>query len=311
LFVGVLAATSYAENTVLPPPPNCATVTVGHTEYLKGEVYLAEHADTMALKAFGFRRLEFRGRSLGSVKYSAIWPENVSIDSIATVVSGLDYELAVDKTEPTPVLLKPTPELREALEREAAKNDSLDYKLPYRRVIVGDLEKGDVVEYYYQYKATPTKRMDADEMQEINDDLRGNFQVTPIEKGPFHTKENVYVKDDPNLGTFRVLPVEEGPYHKPESVVVEDDPNLGTFHVNPVEEGRYHKTENVTTKNNPAVGTFHIMPDPGASSLRPSDFGILRNYSTFQTGQTFFTTPNNGRPRTMSMEEWRRTYGRH
>ncbi len=322
LIAGLCVSGVLAENTVLKPPANCAKVTLGKVSYLKGDVYLANHQDTTALKAFGFQRLEFAGRSLGNVKYSAIWPATVSVDSLAAIVSGLDYELvdvAPVAAEPEPVLLIPSPELQEMFEREAAAVDTTNLKLPYRRVVVGDLNKDGVV-YYYKYKPTPKKRADENTQKEINDETRGTFHVTPIEKDPFHKKESVVEEDDPGVGLIHVTPIEGGRYHKKEDVFVPDDPNVGTYHVLPVEEGRYHKPENVGTKDHPAVGTFHTRPDPKASSLRPTDFGILRDYSNFQTGQTFFTTPGGsqswrmigagGQPRTMSVQEWRRLNGR-
>lgn len=94
LMIGslVLAATGAISAGKLPsPPPNCASMRIGTARYVKGEVYLASHQDTVALKAFGFQRLEFVGRSPGSVKYAAIWPETVPLDKLASIVSGLDY----------------------------------------------------------------------------------------------------------------------------------------------------------------------------------------------------------------------------
>ncbi len=322
LILGVCVSGVLAGNTALKPPVNAAKLTIGKTAYLKGDVYLAEHADTTALKAFGFRRLEFVGRSLGSVKYSAIWPATVPVDSLAGIISGLDYELVDVKpvaTAPEPVLLIPSPELQAIFEREAAAVDTANLDFPYRLVVTADSAKNGIV-YYYKVKSTPKNWKDNDTQKEINDEMRGNFRVTPIEKGPFHTKESVVEEDDPGVGLIHVTPIEEGRYHTKEDVYVPDDPNLGTYRVLPVEEGRYHKPENVGTKDHPAVGTFHTRPDPNTSSLRPTDFGILRTYSTFRTGQTFFSTPGggqswrmiggSGQPRTMSLQEWRRLNGR-
>ena len=264
---------------------------MGSKEYYRGEVYLASHQDTVTLKRFGFRELEFVGRSLHGVKYAAMWPLDLPVDSLPEAVSGLDYLLDEKTSAAIEVPLEPD-EQRQASRIDIPQRAAHE---AYRRYVIRDLTEKD---YSYSYITVPAetkryKQYDYDK-EDVDQATRGVFRVNPIEEGPFHTKEYVVTKDDPAIGTIRE---------------------------NPIEEGNFHTPQNVVTRDHPAVGTFHTRANPGASSLRPMDFGILKNYSNLQTGRTFFTTPSggvqnwqravpNGRhPRTMSVDEWRRMHG--
>jgi hypothetical protein len=78
----------------LPTPPrDVLTIRVGDREYVQGAVYLTAHADTLLLKPFGFRQFVFDGWTLSRVRYEAIWPRTVKVDSLPPQVSGLDYDV--------------------------------------------------------------------------------------------------------------------------------------------------------------------------------------------------------------------------
>ena len=319
LMIGLMLLmipTVWADNSILKPPANSAKGVRGGKEYCIGTVYLSSHQDTIALKPFGFLDLKFIGRSLGSVKYEAMWPVSLDVDSLPDGVSGLDYELSEpDFTASTALAAE---DQQQAIRKEAI--DRSRELSPYRRAVVRDFRDYDKYDEYYT-TLPMQKRVKLDDDEDINLTTKGNFHVIPVDKGSLRRKESVGKKDDPNLGTFRVLPVEEGNYHTKEHFFENEDPNLGTFRVNPVESGRYHKPQNVGSGKPSALGTFRIMPDPKSSSLRPTDFGIIKKYSTFQTGQSFFVTPQGGiqdwqrvgsgsRPRTVSWQEWQRQHRR-
>jgi hypothetical protein len=94
---GALAAFALAQPPAQPgrftkPPVNCLTLQVDGKEYLRGMVYLDAHKDTALLKPFGFEHLDFDGWAAARVRYHAIWPRSVVLDSLPLQVSGIEYD---------------------------------------------------------------------------------------------------------------------------------------------------------------------------------------------------------------------------
>jgi hypothetical protein len=287
---------------------------IGNTDYAFGEIFLTGHQDTALLKEFGFRDFKFEGRVIRNVRYSARWPLATDVETLPEQITGINYATA-DSIALSDLMIPRDQRVQRAYDPEWQLIKS--QKDPYRRVVVRDFR--DDTKYDDYYTTLPlAKRVKKADDDDIDLTTKGNFHVVPIEKDPFRRKESIGDKDDPNLGTYRVVPVEEGRYHTKEYFYEDEDPNLGTFRVNPVESGRYHKPQNVGSGKPSDLGTFRTRPDPKTSSLRPTDFGILKKYSTFQTGQSFFTTPGRGsiqswqrvgggsRPNTISWQEWQR-----
>ena len=264
----IVVNVALARDPLPEPPQNCTKVTIGNKEFVKGEVFLSSHQDTAALKPFGFRDFAFAGRSIWSVKYSAVWPVNVPLDKLPPGVSGLNYLIP----GPYPVEDAPDIEENESLDIPAKHNqEAIDHA--YRRMI------------------------------------------------------SVYPGDDVSLSDFlnvrRSRPRHDGKptFLTPKEVIDAGEEPYNRVVPKPIDPSYVRTPQQVTTRDDPRVGTFHTRPDPGASSLRPTDFGILRNYSTLQTGQTFFTSRSGsiqdwqrvGVPlqvRTMSVQEYQRRYGR-
>ena len=191
---------------------------MGSKEYYRGEVYLASHQDTVTLKRFGFRELEFVGRSLHGVKYAAMWPLDLPVDSLPEAVSGLDYLLDEKTSAAIEVPLEPD-EQRQASRIDIPQRAAHE---AYRRYVIRDLTEKD---YSYSYITVPAetkryKQYDYDK-EDVDQATRGVFRVNPIEEGPFHTKEYVVTKDDPAIGTIRVNPIEEGNFHTPQNFTPE------------------------------------------------------------------------------------------
>jgi hypothetical protein len=80
------------------PPMGAVIHTIGAERYYSGEIYLASHEDTLALRKFGFRNFEFQGRALRNVSYHVLWPTSVVIDSLPTEFQNINFELAQTDT---------------------------------------------------------------------------------------------------------------------------------------------------------------------------------------------------------------------
>jgi hypothetical protein len=73
------------------PPANTVVTRIGHTDYLSGELYLSDHSDTLLLQQMGFVALAFQGRSVGTVRYQAMWPRELPLRTLPSRISGVDY----------------------------------------------------------------------------------------------------------------------------------------------------------------------------------------------------------------------------
>jgi hypothetical protein len=76
---------------LMPPPENVITQEIDGVLYASGDIYVARHADTTALKRFGFRAFEFLGRSVGTIRYHAVWPLEIDANALPAGLSGLNY----------------------------------------------------------------------------------------------------------------------------------------------------------------------------------------------------------------------------
>lgn len=61
--------------------------------WYSGELYLTAHDDTMLVKKRGFRRFEFLGRSVGTVRYHAWWPVTVKLDSLPPELHDISFDV--------------------------------------------------------------------------------------------------------------------------------------------------------------------------------------------------------------------------
>ncbi len=243
----LFAATGAISAGKLPSaPPNCASMRIGTVWYVQGEVYLASHQDTVALKTYGFRKLEFVGRSLGSVKYAAIWPETVPLDKLATIVSGLEY---AEREPETPDVVLDANELIEA-QRAAEEREAVGVYPPAAYYVPapegGTLPDGDI--------SLTTRGL------------------------------------SPRLKFSRLISLEEWMATQPEAFAPmnlgEGAPRYATSVDR--EESVWAPYTPPSEPPTPAPSPFSIGSNSGPSSLRPYDFGILRTYHTFKTGQTQF-----------------------
>jgi hypothetical protein len=194
-----------AQNALLKPPPNCATVQIGKVEYVKGEVFLSSHEDTAALKIFGFRELEYLGRSVASVKYAAIWPINTDLKALPQQVSGLNYD-AWPGFESASVYSAEDIESSCEPQTSAYIKKTPTSRLPYRKTMVR-CQNGVVISNDWGdalIKSKSTKK----ELDEDDEDYstRGNFFVRPVNKGFCRRVESVTTKDHPAVGMFHVRP---------------------------------------------------------------------------------------------------------
>lgn len=85
-------AQEYQSRGFVDPPGYYRYLKIDGHDYIKGTVYLDTHADTALLKPFGFLDLSFRSRGFRCVKYDALWPREVELDSLPRQVSGVEYD---------------------------------------------------------------------------------------------------------------------------------------------------------------------------------------------------------------------------
>jgi hypothetical protein len=84
-----------ADLFAMPKPPlDAMCARQGNTLYYTGSVYVNSPDDTVKLKSLGFRDFEFDGRSFGSVRYKAKWPQSVAEVPAPDYVNGLNYDLS-------------------------------------------------------------------------------------------------------------------------------------------------------------------------------------------------------------------------
>lgn len=89
LFISV--SISFPQSRFMPPP-DARVETRDGNDFLSGEIFMADHADTLALKKMGFRHFQFVGRAFGSVKYHARWPLSAHPEVLPATISGINYD---------------------------------------------------------------------------------------------------------------------------------------------------------------------------------------------------------------------------
>jgi hypothetical protein len=203
------------------PPPDAKVVKVNGKEYISGDLYLPGHADTLSLKQLGCRDLEFSGRSVGTVKYHALWPVELAQSEMPKLITGVDYdrmnanfplsdyESPIVKENPTDPDYLPTvrtfnpeydkmPLSRSGPGWQAVKSpaDVVMDRDEYRKYIEGE----NPYSCRWDGKAIPNTYK--------NPRLTGTFRVLPEEDGPFHKKENVGTADPHTTGNFQLTPIE-------------------------------------------------------------------------------------------------------
>lgn len=92
LILLALISTAEAKRSLLRPPDGYKGVEINGVKYVLGQVYVAQFADTTALKPYGFRGFETMGSSVYYKKVKAIWPLALDYDTLPDLVVGLNYE---------------------------------------------------------------------------------------------------------------------------------------------------------------------------------------------------------------------------
>ena len=235
----------WAQGTYVPPP-DAKMVRVNGKEYYAGEVYLPDHADTVSLTGLGFRNLEFEGRSVGTVKYRALWPVEAALAEMPRAISGLDYE-RVRGEFPSSDFSSPI----------SADNPTSFQSYPITRLSGPQSGPG------WQ------RTTQCDEIWLLSEQYRKLLDDYQARRMPSCSKTPASVRKDPQLtGAFRVSPVESGPFHKPGNVGTRDPHTTGNFMLTPIETSRKSSLQVRDWSNdNPYTGTMNW----GVSDYQPRD----------------------------------------
>jgi hypothetical protein len=93
--------TAASATTSIRVPVRAWVTEINGQTYLSGELYLNDCTDTLRLKPLGFRRFEFRGRSVGTVRCHAFWPRILPLDSLPDLVHDINFdEMPQENTVP-------------------------------------------------------------------------------------------------------------------------------------------------------------------------------------------------------------------
>ena len=236
------------------PPPDAKVVKVNGKEYIAGEVYLPEHADTLSLKQIGCRDLEFCGRSVGTVKYHALWPVELAQTELPRQISGVDY----DRMSPYfPIADYEAPIVQE-------NPIDPDY-LPTVRTYNPDYHKE---QWSRSAPGWQTTKWPCDVWMKADDYRKFTEGENPYSsRWSGRATPNIH-KDVSHTGTFRVLPEESGPFHKKENVGKSDPHTTGNFQLTPIETTRRSSIQVRNFSNgNPHTGTTSW----GVSGYQPRD----------------------------------------
>lgn len=307
---GLLLGSAQAKITY-SPPANAQVYLIDGKTYYGGEIYLASHADTAGLSELGFQYLEFHGRSVGTVRYGALWPTDADLSQLPKAVSGLNYEEIAppsysntDLTEaddPLMMAIKANQKSGNALIRKP--NESRDSQKRYVLSKDGKLIPLETVAFdgdvlFRKSNTRATRRSDA---PGLPDDLsmHGTFFTTPSDARSIRKVGEVGWRHPDLTTTFHTNPVEGGPFHTPHNVPGMRDTDLtGTFMFEPVEKGPFRKIENVTTRDSKTCGNFTVTP---YSTLRNTGIGSTNWYKKESGTGTFIGGIPNYQPR----DSWR------
>jgi hypothetical protein len=187
---------TYAQNALMKPPPNCATMRIGNTEYVEGEVFLSAHSDTVALKPFGFRNFKFVGHSVSSVKYAANWPKATDLKALPQQVSGLNYEIlpGTENSNSYNSSNSSYPVSQSSYSSNRCSSSSCR--------TVSSCSNIAATEFWEDLVSPPSPLKKNRYTNDLERSTLGNFQVAPVDNGPFHRPESVTATYDPNIGTF-------------------------------------------------------------------------------------------------------------
>jgi hypothetical protein len=109
-FIIVAAAIMAAVcGAAIRPPAYAKIETLSGKAYYSGQIYLASHQDTLLLNKYGFRDLEFQGRSVGTVLYHALWPVTLPLDSLPSPLRNLEFDVVPPDTTSPDDLPIPSP----------------------------------------------------------------------------------------------------------------------------------------------------------------------------------------------------------
>ncbi|MDD5087602.1 MAG: hypothetical protein PHI18_02225 [bacterium] len=271
----VLIPLCLTAETAFAPPADARIQTVSGARCYSGEVFLASPADTLALAALGFSQFEFRGRSVRTVKYGAVWRTDADLSKLPASVSGVTYDEVVVAL-PRDV----------AAASEISSVEDLDAALQQARE--PRAETGPTV--MRKYYVTPDGRFIPIER------VRSTFVNAPVE--PTRRSSEDFEREDlMNKGAFITSPSDHHPFRRKENVGWSDPDITGTYRVTPVEKGNFHKKENVGKRDPATCGDFQITP---YSTLKDCGIGSTNWYKkpsgtgSFGFGPSSYRSPGVG-----------------
>lgn len=149
LIFGILglAAALRAQQAFRPPAGAIMEKRSGR-DFCSGKLYLTAHGDTALLVPLGFREFRFAGRSVRSVKYTAVWPADADFDALPPQLTGLVYDAIPESDDVIFIYERAAPDGKSA---------------PDRAVLVGSpatLNNLDAMDYWEQrgYKLVERRR---------------------------------------------------------------------------------------------------------------------------------------------------------
>lgn len=284
------------------PPAGARVQTVNSAPCYSGELFLASHADTASLIPLGFSHFEFRGRSVGTVKYGAVWRTDADLSSLPACVSGVMYDevVALSREASKASEMVSAEDWHEALRQARAPGEETGPTIIRKYYVTPDgryipIERISCVREWQPRYAASRRGVSGFDREDISS--KGTFITSPSDQYPFHRKEDVGWSDPDITGMFHVTPVEKGVFHKPENVGTRDPDVTGTYIIHPVEKGRFHKKENVGKSDPGTCGNFQITP---YSTLKDCGIGSTNWYKkpsgigSFGFGPSGYRSPGVG-----------------
>jgi hypothetical protein len=248
-----LAPIIAAAQSPFHPPADARIVTLNGQQYYSGEVYLPDHADTLALTALGFRNFQFEGRSVGTVIYRALWPVKSVQAEMPQAVSGFDYDQGC-REFPSSNYSSPI--------SDGNPSGPEEYSIIRHEVLTSSQWTSPSGPGWQNTRRCDEVWMSKEEYRKLLEE----YDTRRTAKG---SKTPANVLRDPRItGAFRVSPIESGPFHKPESVGTRDPNTTGSFTITPIETTQRSSLEVHDWSNgNPYTGSMNW----GVSDYQPSD----------------------------------------
>lgn len=270
----LLLPTLLMAQSAFAPPAGAIVRAVSGAPCYSGEVFLASHADTLSLATLGFSQFEFRGRSVRTVKYGAVWRTDADLGRLPASVSGVTYDevvVALPRDVPAGSQISSVEDLDVALVQARAprtENSSTIVRKYYvtpdgRYIPVERVATDPSWQPCYEASKRAVGSFDREDLSS-----KGTFITSPSGKYPFTRAEDVGWSDPDITGTFHVMPVEKGVFHKPQNVGARDPETCGNFRVTPYSTLKDCGIGSTNWYKKPSgTGSFGFGP----SNYKPSD----------------------------------------